>query len=258
MLRKAGISFENTKTWKHSRDPEFVAKKDRVLAHYHCPPADGRVICVDEFGPLNLLPRPAKGWFPSGRPRRLRATFHRTAGVRHMFAAHELGIVGCAPVAHLRHRRAVNSYSSRSWPAPWSDSSASLNTASGAPDRSTSRDSARPSPPSVRTRNDGSTARCPRAMTGRRYAAMPCLRHDRASRYTQGNSRLVHVKLHQYGVCFRVDLGLRRCRHRDRSSASRRSRSARLGTTKDARKIGRELFPVHRKATVWLSAPSKV
>jgi len=33
---------------------------------------------------------------------------------------------------------------------------------------------------------------------------------------------------------------------------------ARLGTKKDARKIGRKLFPVHRKATVWLSAASKV
>jgi hypothetical protein len=39
--------------------------------------------------------------------------------------------------------------------------------------------------------------------------------------------------------------------------AVRRSWSARLGTTKDARKIGRKLFPVHRKAMVWFSA-SKV
>jgi hypothetical protein len=31
-----------------------------------------------------------------------------------------------------------------------------------------------------------------------------------------------------------------------------------LGTTKDARKIGRKLFPVHRKAAVWPSAASKV
>jgi hypothetical protein len=37
-----------------------------------------------------------------------------------------------------------------------------------------------------------------------------------------------------------------------------RSWRARLGTTKDARKSGRKLFPVHRKATVWLSAASKV
>jgi membrane-associated phospholipid phosphatase len=48
------------------------------------------------------------------------------------------------------------------------------------------------------------------------------------------------------------------CGHRDRSSAVRRSWIARLGTTKEARKIGRKLFPVARKATVWPSAASKV
>jgi hypothetical protein len=32
----------------------------RVLDLYDHPPADGRVICVDEFGPLNLQPRKGK------------------------------------------------------------------------------------------------------------------------------------------------------------------------------------------------------
>lgn len=90
VLRGAGISFQNTKTWKHSSDPDFAAKKQRILGLYDCPPGDGRVICVDEFGPLNLMPRPGKGWFAAGRPKRLRATFHRSAGVRHMFAALDL------------------------------------------------------------------------------------------------------------------------------------------------------------------------
>ena len=39
---------------------------------------------------------------------------------------------------------------------------------------------------------------------------------------------------------------------------SRTSFSASLGTTKDARKIGKNLFPVHRKATISPSAASKV
>jgi transposase len=90
VLRDAGISFQNTKTWKHSADPDFAAKLQRILALYDQAPADGRVICIDEFGPLNLMPRPGKGWYPIGRPKRLRATFHRTAGVRHMFAALDL------------------------------------------------------------------------------------------------------------------------------------------------------------------------
>ncbi len=58
------------------------------------------VICMDEFGPLNLLPRPGKQWAPRivkgdekpKRPRRQRrrATFTRTAGVRHLMAAYDL------------------------------------------------------------------------------------------------------------------------------------------------------------------------
>ena len=55
---------------------------------------------MDEFGPLNLQPRPGRQWAPvSGKGkepgraprRRLRATYTRTAGVRHLFAAYELG-----------------------------------------------------------------------------------------------------------------------------------------------------------------------
>jgi hypothetical protein len=45
-------------------------------------------------------------------------------------------------------------------------------------------------------------------------------------------------------------LGLRDAVTETGQSASRWSWRARLGTTKDARKIGRKLFPVHRKATV--------
>jgi hypothetical protein len=51
------VSWQATKTWKASNDPDFVEKIDRVLDLYDHPPAEGRVICVDEFGPLNLLPR---------------------------------------------------------------------------------------------------------------------------------------------------------------------------------------------------------
>jgi len=64
-------------------------------------PGDPEVIfCVDEFGPLNLQPRPGRQWAsvsgknaePGRAPRRrLRATYQRTAGVRHLFAAYELG-----------------------------------------------------------------------------------------------------------------------------------------------------------------------
>jgi len=90
VLHAAGITWQRTKTWKASRDPDFAAKMTRILALYDQPPADGRVICADEFGPLNLQPRPGRGWFPCGAPARRRATYNRTAGVRQMFAALDL------------------------------------------------------------------------------------------------------------------------------------------------------------------------
>ena len=108
LLRAENVSFQAVKTWKASADPDYAAKKARVDHLYAI--ADGEaatglgdphvVFCLDEFGPLNLQPRPGRAWArrggvarePGERPRRrLRATYHRTGGVRHLFAALELG-----------------------------------------------------------------------------------------------------------------------------------------------------------------------
>ncbi|MFI6730529.1 hypothetical protein NRF20_02430 [Streptomyces sp. R-74717] len=62
-----------------------------MLELYDAPPADGRVICVDEFAPLNLMPRKGKAWRPRRSPRRPRATYNRYDGVMHMLAALDLG-----------------------------------------------------------------------------------------------------------------------------------------------------------------------
>ena len=72
LLREEGVSFQVIKTWKQSNDPDFEAKKNRVLELYDI--ADGKaepgpddptvVFCMDEFGPLNLLPRPGRQWAP--------------------------------------------------------------------------------------------------------------------------------------------------------------------------------------------------
>ena len=90
ILHAGGVSWQTTTTWKASTDPDFIPKMRRVLDLYDHPPADGRVVCVDEFGPLNLQPRTGKAWRPQRQPRRLRATYTRTAGVMHMLAALDL------------------------------------------------------------------------------------------------------------------------------------------------------------------------
>ncbi len=103
LLRKEGVSFQVIKTFKQSTDPDYEAKKNRVLELYDI--AEGKakpdkgdptvVFSMDEFGPLNLFPRPGKQWAPvvsrhderlacSPRRRRRRATYKRTQGVRHL------------------------------------------------------------------------------------------------------------------------------------------------------------------------------
>ena len=110
LLHQEGVSFQVIKTWKQSTDPDFEAKKNRVLELYEI--ADGKadpgagdptvIFCMDEFGPLNLLPRrgkqwalaatkPTKGTSDGPRRRRRRATYNRNDGVRHLLAAYDLG-----------------------------------------------------------------------------------------------------------------------------------------------------------------------
>ena len=89
ILHEHGIGFLHHKTWKASPDPDFEAKKNRVLDLYAQPPAGSRVLCLDEFGPLNLQPRLGQGWHRSKHPDRFRATYKRTAGVRQLLAAYD-------------------------------------------------------------------------------------------------------------------------------------------------------------------------
>jgi transposase len=108
LLRAEGVTFQRLKTWKTSKDPQYQEKKARVeqlyaIADRETAPQDGDpevVFCVDEFGPLNLQPHPGRQWAavsgknkePGRAPRpRMRATYHRTEGVRHLLAAYELG-----------------------------------------------------------------------------------------------------------------------------------------------------------------------
>jgi transposase len=91
VLRARGVRWRHTKTWKDSTDPEFWPKYRRIRRLYaRRPPDGGRRVCVDEFGPLNLLPRHGRHYAATGHADRLRATYRRTGGVRHMYGAYDM------------------------------------------------------------------------------------------------------------------------------------------------------------------------
>lgn len=91
VLADAGLSFQRTRTWKASPDPDYEAKAARVLELTATPPSDGgAVIAFDQMGPLSLRPMAGAGWAPIGRPERQRATFHRPHGTRYVFGAYDV------------------------------------------------------------------------------------------------------------------------------------------------------------------------
>jgi len=87
LLREEGVTFQRLKTWKASADPDYAVKKARVehlyaIADREVVPEPGEpevIFCADEFGPLNLQPRPGRQWAaisgknkdPQRRPRPL-------------------------------------------------------------------------------------------------------------------------------------------------------------------------------------------
>ena len=91
VLAEANLSFQRTRTWKASPDPDYEAKAARVLALTHEPPPDGAVvIAFDQMGPVSLRPTAGAGWAPKGRPERQRADYNRRAGTRYVFGAYDV------------------------------------------------------------------------------------------------------------------------------------------------------------------------
>jgi len=93
LLAAEGVRFQAVRTWKRSNDPDFVVKRDRIVTLYALAEAgEAVVICLDEFGPLNLQPQPGgKAWAPRAKPKRIRATYTRPHGVRHLLSAYDVG-----------------------------------------------------------------------------------------------------------------------------------------------------------------------
>lgn len=89
ILDEAGVTFQRTKTWKESNDPERETKLNRiewVLEH-----APDRAFAFDEFGPLGLHPVKGCCWAAKKRPQRHRANYHKLCGVRQLHAIYSIG-----------------------------------------------------------------------------------------------------------------------------------------------------------------------
>ncbi|WP_328908071.1 IS630 family transposase [Streptomyces sp. NBC_00234] len=89
ILTRRGVTFQRTKTWKESPDPDRDAKLDRI--EHVLDRFPDRVFAFDEFGPLGIRPTGGSGWAASGHPERHPATYHRTHGVRYFHGCYSIG-----------------------------------------------------------------------------------------------------------------------------------------------------------------------
>ena len=89
ILDAHGVTFQRTKTWKESNDPDKEAKLDRIEEVLRDHP--DRVFAFDEFGPLAVHPVGGCCWAAVKKPQRLRANYHKTCGVRQFHACYSVG-----------------------------------------------------------------------------------------------------------------------------------------------------------------------
>jgi len=100
LLARRGISFQRTKTWKESPDPDFDAKLPRI--EYAINERPDRTFAFDEFGPLGIRPTAGSCWAEQGKPDRLPATYRRTHGITYF---HRCYSVGDDQLWSVNHRR---------------------------------------------------------------------------------------------------------------------------------------------------------
>jgi len=106
LLKRRSVTFQRTKTWKETTDPDRDAKLDRIEHVTSCFP--DRVFAFDEFGPLGIRPTGGSCRTPRGRPDRVPATYHRTHGVTYFHGCHSVGDDTLWGVNH-RRKGTINS-----------------------------------------------------------------------------------------------------------------------------------------------------
>ncbi|MGO4617487.1 hypothetical protein AB4305_24290 [Nocardia sp. 2YAB30] len=89
LLRRRGITFQRTKAWKESPDPERDAELDRiehVLEHF-----PDRVFAFDELGSLGIRPTAGSCRAEQGKPDLLPATYRRAHGGTYLYGCYSVG-----------------------------------------------------------------------------------------------------------------------------------------------------------------------
>ncbi|MGW4380493.1 IS630 family transposase [Kitasatospora sp. NPDC004531] len=89
LLARRGVTFQRTKTWKESTDPDYDAKLDRIEHVLERFP--DRTFAFDEFGPLGIRPTAGNCWAGQGKPDRMPATYKRTHGVTYFHGCYSIG-----------------------------------------------------------------------------------------------------------------------------------------------------------------------
>jgi transposase len=89
ILGEHHVTFQRTKTWKESNDPDRDAKLDRIEEVTSTWP--DRCFAFDEFGPLNIRAVGGSCWAPRSAPQRQPANYHKLHGVRQFHGCYSMG-----------------------------------------------------------------------------------------------------------------------------------------------------------------------
>lgn len=89
ILTDHDVTFQRTKTWKESNDPDRDVKLDRIEEVISRWP--DRCFAFDEFGPLTIRPVGGSAWAGRSEPQRQPANYHKNHGVRQFHGCYSIG-----------------------------------------------------------------------------------------------------------------------------------------------------------------------
>ena len=88
-MKANGVTFQRTKTWKETNDPDRDAKLDRIEEVINTWP--DRCFAFGEFGPLAIRPVGGSCWSKANKPDRVPANYHKLHGVRQFHGCYSIG-----------------------------------------------------------------------------------------------------------------------------------------------------------------------